>query len=170
MILSREDGGFIRGFKVEDEGEERRNIFHSLFVDDTFIFCENAVHELRYWRWTVICFELVLNLKINLQKSETVPMGVVFGLDSLDSPFRCKAGSFPTSYLGLPIGAVHNSCVVWDLVDWSPGRSSVCLKGKKRWVGGRRLTLLKSTLSILPIYLMPLFPVPRRVKIRLEEI
>lgn len=102
---------------MEGEGGERRNVSHSLFVDDAFIFCENAVHELRYWRWTVICFELVLNLKMNLQKSEMVPMGVVFGVDRLDSTFRCKAGSFPTSYLGLPIGAVHNSCVLWDLVE-----------------------------------------------------
>ena len=37
------------------------------------------------------------------------------------------------------------------------------------WVG-RRLTLIKSTLSNLPIYIMSLFQLPKGVKTRLEKI
>ena len=35
---------------------------------------------------------------------------------------------------------------------------------------GRRLVLIKSTLSNLPIYFMSLFVIPRKVRIRLERI
>ena len=37
------------------------------------------------------------------------------------------------------------------------------------WVGGGGLTILKGTLSSLPIYFMSLFSISRRVRVRLEK-
>lgn len=58
-------------------------------------------------------FKPVSGLNINLQKSEMVTVGV----ERLASSFRCKVGNLPTLYLALPLRVVHNSCVVWGLVE-----------------------------------------------------
>ncbi|RVW54091.1 hypothetical protein CK203_080433 [Vitis vinifera] len=52
-------------------------------------------------------------LKINLKKSEIIPIGAVEDVEKAAAVFGCKVGNFPTTYLGLPLGAPHNSCKVW---------------------------------------------------------
>ena len=56
-------------------------------------------------------------LKINLAKSEIIPVGTVSNLVELASELGCKIGSLPTSYLGLPLGAKHKVLGVWDLIE-----------------------------------------------------
>ena len=48
-------------------------------------------------------FEAMSGFKINLAKSEIIPIGPVTNLAELASELGCKIGSFPTSYLGLPL-------------------------------------------------------------------
>ena len=109
-IAKVEQGGFKRCFKVEDGEQERINISHLLFAYNTLSLCKDDVDEFQYRRWIVVCFELVLSLKINLQRSE------MLWVDRLASLFRCKVRGLPTSHLGLPLGVFHNSCAVWDWV------------------------------------------------------
>ena len=87
-----------------------------MFTDDTLLFCEDDRNPLVFWKWVVICFEVVSSLKINLKKSEIIPVGGVEDVDPA-AVFRCEVGNFPTTYLGLPLGAPHNSCRVWDVVE-----------------------------------------------------
>ncbi|RVX08739.1 putative ribonuclease H protein [Vitis vinifera] len=72
------------------------------------------MNQLIFWKWVVICFEMVSGLKINLKKSEIIPVGGVEDVDRAAAVFGCKVGNLPTTYLGLPLGALHNSCRVWD--------------------------------------------------------
>ena len=44
-------------------------VAHSLFADDTLIFCEACPEQLRYIRLILLCFEAVSGLKVNLGKS-----------------------------------------------------------------------------------------------------
>ena len=37
--------------------------------------------------------------------------------EALASELRCKVGSLPSSYLGLPLGAPYRSMVVWNGVE-----------------------------------------------------
>ena len=53
---------------------------------------------------------MVSGLKINLQKSEIIPVGRVEDVDRAAVVFGCKVGNLPITYLGLPLGAPHNSC------------------------------------------------------------
>jgi hypothetical protein len=57
------------------------HISHLLFADDTLIFCEANPEHLRYLRALFLCFEVVSGLKINLTKSELVPVGNVNNVD-----------------------------------------------------------------------------------------
>ncbi|RVW24957.1 Transposon TX1 uncharacterized 149 kDa protein [Vitis vinifera] len=111
----------------------------------------------------------IRGLKINLKKSEIIPVGGVEDVDRAAAVFGCKVGNLPTTYLGLPLGALHNSCRVWDGVEERFKRKLATWKKQYLSKGGR-LTLIKSTLSNLPIYFMSLFVIPRKVRIRLEKI
>lgn len=56
-----------------------------LFADDTLMFCEPNVEQFRDLRCLLLCFEVVLELKINLSKSEIVSVGVVGDVEELAS-------------------------------------------------------------------------------------
>ena len=62
-------------------------------------------------------FEAVSGLRINLEKSELIPVGRVENIDDLALDFGCKVGSLPSTYLGLPLGALFKSMTVWDGVE-----------------------------------------------------
>ena len=62
-------------------------------------------------------FEAMSGLKINLNKSEIIPIGPVANVEELASKLGCKVGSLPTFYLGLPLGAKHKALGVWDSVE-----------------------------------------------------
>ena len=54
-------------------------------------------------------FEAISRLKVNLSKSEAIPVGEGVPMETLAPVLGCKIGSLPTSYLGLPLGAPYKS-------------------------------------------------------------
>ena len=62
-------------------------------------------------------FEAILGLRINLDKSELIPVGCVENVEALAAELGCKVGSLPSSYLGLPLGAPFKSFATWDGVE-----------------------------------------------------
>ena len=75
--------GFISGCTLRGREGADFNISHLLYVDDTIIFCKAKEDKLLYLSWVVLWFETSLGLKINLDKSELIPIGVVDNLDAL---------------------------------------------------------------------------------------
>uniref|UniRef100_A0A2N9EX59 Reverse transcriptase domain-containing protein n=1 Tax=Fagus sylvatica TaxID=28930 RepID=A0A2N9EX59_FAGSY len=53
-------------------------------------------------------------LKINLNKSEMVPVGSVLDMKELAGIMGCKIIQLPMTYLGLPLGANFKSKSIWD--------------------------------------------------------
>ncbi|KAJ9684352.1 hypothetical protein PVL29_016699 [Vitis rotundifolia] len=90
-------------------------------------------------------------------------------MDDLAWDFRCRVGSLPTTYLGMPLGAPFKSITVWDGVE-ECFRRRLALWKKQYLSKGGRATLIRSTLSNLPIYLMSLLCLPSSVRRRLEKI
>ena len=62
-------------------------------------------------------FEAMSGLKINLKKSKIIPIRPMTNAEELASELGCKIGSFPTSYLGLPLGDKHKNLEVWDSIE-----------------------------------------------------
>ncbi|KAL6324589.1 hypothetical protein AAG906_013401 [Vitis piasezkii] len=58
-----------------------------------------------------------LGLKINLAKSEIIPVGEVVGMEELAVELGCKVGSLPSQYLGLPLGVLNRAPYMWDGVE-----------------------------------------------------
>ena len=104
-----------------------------------------------------------------MRKSEIVPVGEVGNIDALAAILRCRVGSLPMKYLGMPLGTSYKTASVWNPI---LERMEKKLSGWKRLYlsKGGRLTLLKSTLSSLSTYYLSLFVIPVIVADRLERI
>ena len=62
-------------------------------------------------------FEAFSRLRINLSKSEIIPIGRVSNVETLAAELGCGIGSLPTTYLGVLLGAPHKSVRAWDSVE-----------------------------------------------------
>ena len=162
-------GNYLSGTKITDGRGEEMVISHLLYADDTLLFCRADNDELKFISWILMWFEAVSGLKINLNKSEILPIGPVANMEELASELGCKIGSLPTTYLGLPLGAKHKAQSVWDSVEERFRKRLASWKLHYISKGGRA-TLIRSSLSSLPIYHLSLFRAPQKVCARLERI
>ena len=164
-----EASGLVAGFSVGSRNNPGLSVSHLLFADDTLILCRADEEQLRNLRCLFLCFEAVSGLKINLSKSEIVPIGEVEEVDRLANIFGRRVAGLPMKYLGLPLEAPYKSTTIWNDIIEKMERK---LAGwKKMYLSkGGRLTLIKSTLSNLPTYFLSLFPIPVSVANKLEKI
>ena len=169
-IMLRRDavGGFILGCNFKNGNGNILSISHLLFADDTIIFCEAKEDQLLHLSW-IFWSEASSGLKINLDKSELIPMGNVVNLNVLATELGCRTGHLPSTYLGLPLGASHKSVTMWDNIEermrkrlalWK--RSYISKEGK--------VTLIKGILASLPLYQMSMVRTPVVVAKRLEKL
>ncbi|RVW23165.1 putative mitochondrial protein [Vitis vinifera] len=135
------EGGFISSCKVKGRNEEGVQISHLLLANDTLVFFQASQDQLTYLSWLLMWFEAVSGLRINLEKSELIPVGRVENIDDL----------------------------AWtSVVEWVVSRLLIWVF---LWVLHlSRATLIRSTLSNLPIYFMSLLRLPSSVRRRLEQI
>ena len=160
---------YLSSSRVANGRGEDLSISHLLYADDTLIFCEADLDQLKFLSWILMWFEAMSGLKINLAKSEIIPIGPVTNLAELASELGCKIGSFPTSYLGLPLGAKHKALGIWDSIEERYRKRLAAWKTQYISKSGR-ITLIRSILSSLPIYYISLFRMPQKVCARLEMI
>ena len=73
LLLKVQNGRFISGFKVRGRGGGGKENSHLLFVDDIIVFCEASQEQVTFLYWLLMWFEVMLGLKINLEKSEMIP-------------------------------------------------------------------------------------------------
>jgi hypothetical protein len=169
LLMRAEEGHLLRGFEVQGRNNSPLMISNLLFADDTLIFCDADIEQIGYLKCTLLCFEAVSGLRVNLGKSEMVPIGNVPNIQELAAMLECRISVLPMNYLGLPLGARYKSKALWDPVLEKMGRK---LAGwKKLYLSkGARLTLIKSTVSSLPVYFLSLFPIPATVNHRIERL
>ena len=145
------------------------NISHLFFADDTIIFCEARKDHLTYLGWILFWFEAASGLRINLAKSEVIPVGEVVEVEELAVELGCRVGTLPSQYLGLPLGAPNRAPYIWDGVEERVRRRLALWKRQYISKGGR-VTLIKSTLASMPIYQMSIFRMPKVVVRRIEKV
>ena len=114
MIENAVIGGFLTTYHVGGRAGKGVEVSHLLFVGDMLIFCKASQNQLTFLCWLLMRFEALSDLKINLEKSELIPMGRVSNVDPFADELGCKVGSLPTTYLSLPLGAHCKSVAVWD--------------------------------------------------------
>ena len=167
ILKKTEEGGLIQGFHVGPNNHTGIHISHLLFVDDTILFCDASREQIFSIRLVLTCFQVFTGLKVNVGKSEIVPIGEVSNIQSLANILQCKVGSLIMIYLGMPLGSLYKTTTIWNPI---LERLEKKLSGWKRLYlsKGGRLTLLKSTISSLLTYYLYLFTIPKAVATRLE--
>ena len=73
-------------------------VSHLFFVDDTLIFCDASKESLEYLSWVFLWFDACSNLKINLEKSDLIPVGDVQIMEEYAKVLGCKVGTLPSTY------------------------------------------------------------------------
>jgi hypothetical protein len=104
----------VAGFSIGPAHNPGLHVSHLLFADDTLIFCDAEEEQLLNLRCLFLCFEATSMLKINLSKSEIVPIGEVQNIDLLASIFDCWVVGLHIKYLGLPLGAHYKDNTIWN--------------------------------------------------------
>ncbi|RVX07536.1 putative ribonuclease H protein [Vitis vinifera] len=122
-----------------------------------------------YLSWILCWFEAVSGLRINLAKSEIIPVGEVEEILEMAVALGCKVGQLPSTHLGLPLGASNKATFVWDGVE-ERVRWKLALWKRQYISKGGRITLIKSTLASMPLYQLSLFCMPKIVARRLEKL
>jgi hypothetical protein len=164
MISAAVRGGLLEGFKIGDT-----DFSHLLFADDTLIFCSAHSSELRNLRSLFLLFEAVSSLKVNLAKSNLIPVGHVDQAERLADILGCGFATLPAKYLGPPLGASYKFTHIWDGVVEKIEHRLASWKRLYLSKGGR-VTLIKSTLANVPTYFLSLFHLPRSVAAQLEKL
>ncbi|RVW16952.1 LINE-1 reverse transcriptase-like [Vitis vinifera] len=163
------EGGCISGCRIQRGRGQAVNISHLLFADDAIVFCEARKDDMTFLSWILCWFEAASGLRINLAKSEIIPVGEVEEILEMTVELGCKVGQLPSTYLGLPLGAPNKAVSVWDGVE-ERMRWKLALWKRQYISKGGRIALIKSTLASMPLYQMSLFRMPRVVARRLEKL
>ena len=80
-----------------------------MYADDTLLFYEANHDHLAFLSWLLMWFDALLGVSINLSKNKIFLVGRIENAEVLALELGCKVGTLPSSYLGLPLGALHNS-------------------------------------------------------------
>ena len=65
-------------------------------------------------RLALSCFQAFTGLKVNVGKSEIVPVEEVYNLAALANILHCRVGSLPMKYLGMPLGTSFKAALIWN--------------------------------------------------------
>uniref|UniRef100_A0A7N2QZ21 Reverse transcriptase zinc-binding domain-containing protein n=1 Tax=Quercus lobata TaxID=97700 RepID=A0A7N2QZ21_QUELO len=112
------------------------------FWEDPFLI-KKEVEQVLHVRLLLLCFQVVTGLKVNVAKSEMVPIGEINNVQALAEILGYRVRALPMTYLGMPLGAPHKSPSIWNPILEKFERK---LAGRKKLYlsKGGRLTLLKT--------------------------
>ncbi|RVW84277.1 LINE-1 reverse transcriptase-like [Vitis vinifera] len=92
-------------------------------------------------------YQATSDLRINLAKSEIIPVGEVEEIEEMTVELGCRVGSLPSQYLRLPLGAPNRAPSIWDGVEERVRRRLALWKRKnKGGLGLRKIAMLNKAL------------------------
>jgi hypothetical protein len=90
-------------------------VSHLQYVDDIIIMVEPDDLGIANLKFHLLCFESMSGQRINFHKSEMLILGKSKAEQtSIANHLNCKHGSFPLSYLGLPVSDRALTAADWN--------------------------------------------------------
>ncbi|RVW74227.1 putative ribonuclease H protein [Vitis vinifera] len=167
MLVNGVPAGFFSSSKGLRQGDPLSPYLFVMGMEVLSVLITRAV-EGGFISWCSI-WQAASGLKINLDKSEVIPIGEVEEVNEMAVEIGCRVRQLSAVYLGLPLGAPNKATSVWDGVEEKVRRRLALWKRQYISKGGR-ITLIKSTLTSMPLYQMSLFRMPKSVARRLEKL
>jgi hypothetical protein len=119
------------------------------YADDTILTMQGDESQLLLLKEILLKITMSSGLKVNYQKSCLVPINIDHErTNALAATFGCSVGSFPFTYLGLPMGLTKP-----QVKDYAPLICRMSAASQFLSYAGR-LQLVNSVLSSLPTYYM----------------
>jgi hypothetical protein len=133
------------------------------YADDTILLLQDNLKFARNLKFILILFEKMSGLKINFQKSEVYCFGNANNnKDAYAEIFTCPIKNLPMSYLGVPIDHKKLSNSQWAKIEEKFEKKLSVWQGRYLSLGGR-LTLINSSLSNIPLYMLSLYLAPSSI-------
>jgi hypothetical protein len=132
------------------------------YADDTLLFMKADAQHLFFLKSLLNCFAQSTGLRVNYQKSQMLPINVSDEkIQRLALTFGCSVGSFPFTYMGLPMGTTKPR-----FEDLTPMMDKVerKLSGCTTWLSYcGRLQMLNAAITPITTYAMCTIRLPRGV-------
>lgn len=104
LLVRASDVGLIEGISMGNGPK----LTHLQFADDTLIILRNTEESCKGIKVVLTLFEIMSGLKINFSKSKLfVNKSDTSVADGWAKHIGCEIGTWPLSYLGVPIGDSH---------------------------------------------------------------
>lgn len=151
-------------------GKKGMTLTHLQFADDSILFCENCIQTIMQVRSVLSCYQIISGLTRNLKKSCLYGIGVEDNRKKeLADILGCSYGKLPFTHLGMQVGCNPTKSAAWDPIIRKRSAKLAGWKSKHLSMGGR-VTLIKATLTDMPLYYMSVFNAPNKVIKQLERI
>nr|GEU46976.1 putative RNA-directed DNA polymerase, eukaryota, reverse transcriptase zinc-binding domain protein [Tanacetum cinerariifolium] len=156
--------GVFKGLQIQGSV----SLSHLFYADDAVFIGEWSNDNLDNLIRILKCFHLASGLRINVNKSQVLGVGVPTDIVQQGaSCIGCDIMQMPFKYLGVMVGDHMSRYTAWsNLIQKVQARLSKW-KVKTLFVGGR-LTLLKLVLGAVPIYNMSIYKAPISVLHEME--
>uniref|UniRef100_A0A453MIS0 Reverse transcriptase domain-containing protein n=1 Tax=Aegilops tauschii subsp. strangulata TaxID=200361 RepID=A0A453MIS0_AEGTS len=127
------------------------------YADDTIIMVEGSASNIANLKFLLLCFQQMSGLTINFDKSEVMVLGFPpEEAQGIADRLNCRLGSFPTTYLGIPIS--DSRLTVADLRPSVTRMQHRVEPWKRRWLSkAARVILINSSLVSLLWFLMSFY-------------
>ncbi|GKA87761.1 putative RNA-directed DNA polymerase, eukaryota, reverse transcriptase zinc-binding domain protein [Tanacetum coccineum] len=166
LTCKAEEIGLFKGASI---GRDNMSVSHLMYADDVIFFGEWSQVNTHNLLCMLHCFFLISGLKINVDKSIVLGVGVsTEEVAQMASIIGCGVSKFPFKYLGVPVGGNMSRCVNWDVVIQKFSSKLSSWKARLLSVGGR-LSLIKAVLGNLPTYFMSIYLMPVSIRSKLES-
>ncbi|XP_072054162.1 uncharacterized protein [Arachis hypogaea] len=144
-------------------GKDNIELSHLQFVDDTILFCPPEEETIRNYARLLRCFEMMLRLTINFDKSILIPINCegqwTYNMCNL---LGCKDVSLLVRYLDISLGANPILVKTWKPITDKVEEKLSLWKAKVLNKAGK-LVLIKSVLNSLPVYYLSLYKMSKAV-------
>lgn len=140
------------------------------YADDTILFLQADPKNIELTWWTMMGFEAISGIKMNLDKTELYPINLTPAeARTMAAIFQCRLSKFPFRYLGVPLSDSPLTNTNWGFLIDKFRHKLQGWKGQSLLLGGR-ITLINSVLSAVPLYDLSLYKIPDKILFDIDKI